>query len=99
MVNFLGDLLHASRKAQQADVLRHKLEGVEAWMQASCSAPAPHLFPGCADTGNVVLFVFSFFSFSWGSAGLQSGRLLDVGISSTVQADAGRAGGWVEANN
>ncbi|KAL4442414.1 hypothetical protein ABPG77_004998 [Micractinium sp. CCAP 211/92] len=33
MVNFLGDLLHASRKAQQADVLRHKLEGVEAWMQ------------------------------------------------------------------
>lgn len=34
MVNFLGDLLHASRKAQQADVLRHKLEGVEAWMQA-----------------------------------------------------------------
>ncbi|KAL4447902.1 hypothetical protein ABPG75_005121 [Micractinium tetrahymenae] len=35
MVNFLGDLLHSSRKAQQADVLRHKLEGVEAWMQAS----------------------------------------------------------------
>lgn len=30
----MGDLLHASRKAQQADTLRHKLEGVEAWMQA-----------------------------------------------------------------